>query len=81
MSELFHVKEHCYDMRDPYTLVVPKFKTVTYGKQNFSYYGSHLWNGLPAEYKRCFDLKSFKNMLSSWEGPRCFCNVCSLNVL
>ena len=80
MNDIFQVKEQCYNMRDPCKVILPKFKTVTYGKQTFSYYGSHLWNSLPIEFKDCLDLKTFRNMILSWEGPRCSCNVCSLNV-
>ena len=81
MSEMFQIKERCYNLRDPCTLTQPKFKTVMYGKQTFSYYGSHLWNNLPPDYKKCMSFKMFKNMLSRWEGPKCLCNMCSLNVL
>ena len=47
MSDMFKVKELCYDMRKSNILIAPKFKTIFYGKRSFRSNGCHLWNQLP----------------------------------
>jgi len=79
LNQLFNVKENKYLLRDPCILAVPKFKRVKYGKQSISYYGAHLWNNLPSMYKENMDLCTFRNMIKTWEGPECTCNMCSVN--
>lgn len=76
MNEMFVTKETPYNLRDQNILDPPKFKKITYGKNTFSYYGSHLWNHLPNELKVCTDINEFKSMLQSWEGPKCQCQMC-----
>ena len=78
LNELFVLKENKYDLRDPYKIAMPSFNKVKYGKSSFTYYGSHLWNSLPPEYKQCIEYKTFKTMISKWEGPNCQCNLCSI---
>ena len=78
LNDLFSLKESMYDLRDPSKIALPTFNKVRYGKSSFSYYGSHLWNMLPPEYKQCTEYKAFKGMISKWEGPNCSCNLCSV---
>ena len=47
------------------SLFVPKLNRIQYGKNTFSYYGSHLWNILHNESKINVDLVSFKKLLHS----------------
>ncbi len=49
-----------------------------YGKNTFKYYGSHLWNLLPNDIKKCMDLDTFKTLIMSWDGPMCQCNLCNV---
>ncbi len=83
INELFKPKEVNYDLRNNSLLMQPNFKKIRYGKNTFQYYGAHLWNILPNDVKKCMDLKSFKIMLKSWEGPsnKCQCNMCEEYVL
>ena len=69
MSEMFTVKDISYDLRDSNILLQPKFKKITYGKNTFKYYGSHIWNLLPKDVKTCTDINNFNNLLKTWEGP------------
>jgi hypothetical protein len=78
MNDMFVVKDMPRDLRDPSILVIPRFSKVMYGRKTFSYYGAHLWNLLPNDFKHVLDFNSFKNLLSKWEGPQCQCNVCVL---
>lgn len=77
MNDMFEEKEIPYNLRDQHLLVQPKFKKITYGKNTFKYFGSHLWNLLPNDLKGCTSLDSFKDMISTWEGPNCQCLMCN----
>ncbi len=47
MKEMFNIKELKYSIRDSNIIDQPRFEKVTYGKNTFKYYGSHIWNLLP----------------------------------
>ena len=64
---MFALKESNMNLRDSSIL----FNIIQYGKNTFSYYGSHLWNLFSNELKRTVDLISFKKLLHTWEGPAC----------
>ncbi len=76
MKEMFKVKETPYDLRDSNILVQPKFDKISYGKNTFQYYGSHIWNLLPNNIKECTTQETFKSLLEKWSGPKCQCNIC-----
>ena len=78
MNDMFVVKDMPKVLRDPSILVIPRFNKVMYGRKTFSYYGAHLWNLLPNDFKSVVDFNCFKSLLSKWEGPKCQCNVCML---
>ena len=52
LNELFKNKDTRYHFRDSNRLQQPEFQTVRYGFKSFRYYGSKLWNALPAEVKK-----------------------------
>ena len=80
MKEMITIKENTFGLRDECKVIMPKFNKIRYGRNTFSYYGSHLWNLLPNELKRNVDLKRFKELLHTWERPACSCNICQLIV-
>ncbi len=51
------------------------YQKVTYGKNTFKNYGTHICNLLPNEIKTCTNSDKFKSLLKSWEGPKCQCKV------
>ncbi len=71
MHAIFKTKYLSYQLRDNHTVYQPKFKGITYGKHTFVYYGSDIWNALPNQVKESTDLKCFKSLLKTWEGPNC----------
>ncbi len=77
MNKMFDVKDVSYGLRDSQILIQPKFKKITYGKNTFKYYGTHIWNLLPNNIKICESLNTFKTLLKVWEGPKCQCNMCN----
>ena len=76
MKEMFSEKTGAYDFRDKHKLEMKRFRKMKYGRCTFSYYGAHIWNLLPVGFKECTTVKSFKNMISAWEGPNCKCSLC-----
>ena len=44
LDDMFTTKNITYSMRDNMKLIVPKPKTVKYGKRSLQYEGSRLWN-------------------------------------
>ncbi len=76
MNEMFQVKDITYDLRNSNILCQLNFSKITYGKQTFSYYGTHIWNSLPNNIRQCISLDNFKAMLKAWEDTKCsICNV------
>ncbi len=47
MKEMCNIKELKYPLRDSNIIYQPKYEKVTYHKNKFKYYGSHIWNLLP----------------------------------
>lgn len=50
---------------DQKQLTVPPARTNTYGGRTFSRAGADLWNGLPADVRRCGNLNSFRSTLKT----------------
>ncbi len=48
--EMFKKKDVVYDLRDSRCLCQPIFMKITYEKNTFKYYGSHIWNLLPNDF-------------------------------
>ncbi len=63
MKEKFNIKELKYSQSDSNIIYQPKFANVTYGKNTFKYYGSHIWNLLPNEINETADILSFKSLI------------------
>ena len=55
-----------YHFRDSNRLQQPEIQTVRYGFKSFRYYGSKLWNALPAEVKKSKNLHHFKKNVTQW---------------
>ncbi len=75
MKEIFNIKELKCSLRDSNIIYQPKFEKVTYGKNTFKYYGSHISNLLPNEFKESAGILPFKSSILTWEGPKCKCNI------
>ena len=66
LNELFVSKQTRYNLRDNNRLQQPEFQTVRYGFKSFRYYGSKLWNSLPADVKHSENLYHFKKNITQW---------------
>ncbi len=63
VKEMFNTKEISYDLRDTYIMHIPRFNEITYEKNTFKYYGSHIWNSLPESMKTSTSIDLFKSVL------------------
>ena len=77
IKDLFEINMNSYDLRDNKKLVQPCVKTTLYGLRTIRYYGAHMWNMLPVQYKDCVDVHDFRKLLLTWYGPNCSCSVCT----
>ena len=67
--------EYNLNLRHQSVVALPKFKTITYGKKSFRYFGAHVWNSVPPH--TCIGspptFKRLKGMIKSWLVPSCDC--------
>ena len=73
---MFKVKENKFGPRHQKNVVQPRFNTIKYGKNSFSYIGSHIWNMLPCHFQTAENINVFKRLVKTWEGPKCKCKLC-----
>ena len=66
MNDMFKHKSLPYDFRDSSKLETSKYNGKTFGYKSFTYYGSKLWNSIPAEIKNVDSLSKFKQKISLW---------------
>ena len=69
MSSTFNIKNVPYNFRDNTILTIPNFKSISYSKRSFKYYGAHVWNHIPVKIKAANNIKTFQK-------TRCRCNLC-----
>ena len=81
LYDIIEKKTSTYDFRIEKPVVLPQFKSITYGYNSFKYQGSLLWNSLPNDFKLSADLKSFKSLMNDWQGNTCMCSCCKLCIL
>ncbi len=74
LHSLIEPKENVDFLRNSNILTIPRFNTVTYGINSFTYQGATLWNGLDNNIKS-LDHKKFKQAISEWI-PVCECSTC-----
>ena len=77
MNDLITFKNTEYDLRNQHC-VIPYKNTTRYGLHSFSYYAAHVFNTLPNDYKHVENINQFKNLIKSWAGPHCSCNICNV---
>ncbi len=78
MKEMFNTKDISYDLRDKYIMHLPRFNKITYGKNTFKYYASHIWNSLPESIKTYSSIDVLKSLLKTCEGRKCQCKMCTI---
>ncbi len=63
------------------SLQQPRFNSVTYGRDSFSYQGAKEWNILDNFIKDAASLNDFKMLIKAWKGKQCNCSYCHVCIL
>ena len=80
ISDLFHVKEARYSLREGNTLVSTNNKTTSYGRDSISHLAPKIWDLIPEEIKNSTSLKNLKDKVKLWIPDRCPCKLCFVYV-
>ena len=82
MKDIFVKNQNSYQLRDNSRhenyLKNTSFKAFTYGECSLKVLGPNIWNALPIKFKNSNSLSSFKNLLKTWDAPRCNCKMCKV---
>jgi hypothetical protein len=71
LRNIFERQNHGYSMRDHWSLVQNRFKTVKYGYNSFGYLGAKIWNKMPVNIKQSICFEEFKQKLKGWSECSC----------
>ena len=63
IKELFKLRISNYNLRGTDMLILPRFNTVTYGKNSLRYMGPKIWNSLPDDIKAANNIATFKKSI------------------
>ena len=61
LSEFFDRSNSIYNLHSRSELTVPSINTVFKGQNSISYFGSVIWNSIPAELRRINSFQVFKS--------------------
>ena len=64
--EFFVRNYHNYNLRSKSELTVPSINTVFKGQNSISYFGSVIWNSIPAELRGINPFQVFKSEIKTW---------------
>ena len=76
LSEFFVRNNHNYNLRSRSELTVPSINTVFKGQNSISYFGSLIWNSIPAKLKEINYFQVFKSEIKAWRPTNCPCRLC-----
>ena len=76
LSEFFVRNNHNYNLRSRSELTVPSINTVFKGQNSISYFGSVIWNSIPAELMGINSFQVFKSEIKAWRPANCSCGLC-----
>ena len=78
MKELFQIRITNRPVRENYlfNMFAPKTNQVKYGTKSLRNLAPKIWNSLPLQIKIAENLDIFKDLIKSWDGASCKCNIC-----
>ena len=76
LSEFFVRNYHNYNLRSKSELTVPSINTVFKGQNSISYFGSVIWNSIPAELRGINPFQVFKSEIKTWWPTSCPSRLC-----
>ena len=76
LGKFFARNNHNYNLRSRSELAVPSITTAFKGKNSISYFGSVIWNTIPAELRQINPFQVFKSEIKAWQPTNCPCRLC-----
>ena len=76
LSEFFVSNNHNHNLRSRSELTVPSINTVFKGQNSISYFGSVIWNSIPAELRGINSFQVFKSEIKAWRPTNFPCRLC-----
>ena len=65
LSEFFVRNNHNYNLHSKSELIVPSINTVFKGQNSISYFGSVIWNSIPAKLREINSFQVFKSEIKA----------------
>ena len=75
-SDFFVRNNHNYNRRSRSELKVTSINTVFKGQNSVNYFGSVIWNSIPAELRGINSFQVFKSEIKAWRPTKCHCRLC-----
>ena len=75
-NDLFKPNSNDLGLRSINSVNLPRYKTVTYGRNSLRFTGAHIWNSLDIELRTAVSIKEFKTLIKNWDGIECKCAMC-----
>ena len=69
-------KNHNYNLYSKSRLTVSSINTVFKGQNSMSYFGSVIWNSIPAELRETNSFQVFKSEIKALRPTICPCRLC-----
>ena len=76
LIEFFVSNNHNHNLRSRSELTVPSINTVFKGQNSISYFGSVIWNSIPAEISGINSFQVFKSEIKAWRPTNFPCRLC-----
>ena len=76
LGEFFERNNHNYNLRSRSELIVLSINTVSKGQNSISYFGSVIWNSIPAELREINSFQVLKSKIKAWQPTNCPCGLC-----
>ena len=76
LSEFFVRNNHSYNLRSRSELTVPSDNTVFKGQNSIIYFGSVIWNLIPAKLREINSFQVFESEIKAWRPTNSPCRLC-----
>ena len=76
MAIFFLRNNHNHNLCPRSELAVPSIITVFKGQNSNSYFGSVIWNSIPAEFRKINSFQIFKSEIKAWRSTNCPYRLC-----
>ena len=76
VTDLFKIKNQCYDLRSDNPFCSRNIRTVSFGSESLTFLAPKIWDIVPSHIKMSFSVKEFKKKIKTWIPENCPCRLC-----